>query len=665
MRRTSSLVLLVCLWGCDDDPGRVASDSATREASVDSSPREAGGGDLAPGDAPAGDAVTGDAALSPDGGWPSTYTPPTEATVLKTLKSGHPRLIVLAADLARINAYIASDPVAKGYLDALVKKGDKLLTEPVSKRVLVGPRLLAVSREVLDRIYTLALLHRITGEAKYLDRARDELVGVAKFPDWNPSHFLDVAEMTHAFAIGYDWLHAKLSTGERAAVKKAIVELGLKPAKTAYEAKAWWTTDEFNWNNVCNGGILVGALAVGDEEPALASYLAYRAVVNLPKALASYAPDGAWAEGPGYWGYATRYSVAAFASLKSALGTDFGLSSMPGLAEAGLYRMSVAGPTSKFFNYADCGENAGSDASLFWLGRRYSRALYAWGERTYTGKNGSHRDLIWYDERGTQADLLKESPDAWFEGPEVVVMRGGWADPDATFVAFKGGDNQANHAHLDLGTFVLDALGQRWAMELGGDDYNLPGYFGSQRWTYYRLATEGQNTLLMAGANQDEKATADITVFKASSKASCAVTDLTKAYAPKGATRVWRGVALLADRERVLIVDEIEAQKSVDLVWGMHTKASISLSGKSATLSLGGKKLEVKLLTTGASLSQNAVDLAAPRKPTTGVSKLKVQLKTTTSGTLRIAVLFTPDGAPTTAVSPRPLSEWKTLGPVK
>ena len=60
-------------------------------------------------------------------------------------------------------------------------------------------------------------------------------------------------------------------------------------------------------------------------------------------------------------------------------------------------------------------------------------------------------------------------------------MRSDWLDPSAMFVGIKAGTNRVNHSHLDLGTFVLDALGQRWAVDLGGDNYNLPGYFGNKR----------------------------------------------------------------------------------------------------------------------------------------------------------------------------------------
>ncbi len=627
----------------------------------------AGCGDDAEQPVGVGRAPDGGAGASGGAAWhigPSTYQPPNEDNVLDGLRADHPRLIILDDELNRIQADMQADAVLQGYFDALVSSGDSLLDEPVSERVIVGPRLLAVSREVLKRIYTWSLLHRLTQDSKYLDRARSELLAVAQFSDWNPSHFLDVAEMTHAFAIGYDWLYHDLSPDDRATIKQAIVDKGLVPARQAYEDDEWWTDDAFNWNNVCNGGIAIGALAVADEEPDLARWLLYRNVTNLPFALESYAPDGAWAEGPGYWGYATHYTVAAFASLRSALGTDFGLSTLPGLAEAGLFRVSMVGPTSLFFNFADAWERAGADASLFWLGWRYDRPLYAYSERQYAGSRGSYGDLMWYDDRGSEADLLQVPTDVRFDGADVVVLRSSWTDPDATFFALKGGDNQANHSHLDLGTFVLDALGERWAIELGGDDYNLPGYFGSERYTYYRLATEGQNTLVVDNINQNEDAVARITLFETEANRGYGIADLTEGYAPQGATQVRRGFALIDGRDRVLMVDEIEASRDLQVAWTMHTLADVTTSGTTATLSQGGKQVEVRLLSpSGATFSSQAVNLNPPQEPTDGVRKLQVRLSGVSSTTIR--VLFVPEGASTDSVDPRPLASWQSDGPTR
>lgn len=99
-----------------------------------------------------------------------------------------------------------------------------------------------------------------------------------------------------------------------------------------------------------------------------------------------------------------------------------------------------------------------------------------------------------------------------FEAVNVLFLRSDWESPDAFWIGVKGGDNQANHSHLDLGSFVLDARGVRWALDLGSDDSNMPGYFGPQRFTYYRLRTEAHNTVLIDGQNQDVKARASMTL---------------------------------------------------------------------------------------------------------------------------------------------------------
>ena len=82
------------------------------------------------------------------------------------------------------------------------------------ERILIGPRLLDKSRKVVDRMYALGLLYRLDGDnADTWVGLFEELKAVSAFTDWNPSHFLDVAEMTHGFAIGYDWFYDVLLTG--------------------------------------------------------------------------------------------------------------------------------------------------------------------------------------------------------------------------------------------------------------------------------------------------------------------------------------------------------------------------------------------------------------------------------------------------------------------
>jgi hypothetical protein len=61
--------------------------------------------------------------------------------------------------------------------------------------------------------------------------------------------------------------------------------------------------------------MLTGALAIADENPAVAREIVEAAVRSLPLAMHEYAPDGGYREGPAYWAYGTTYNILAIAWL--------------------------------------------------------------------------------------------------------------------------------------------------------------------------------------------------------------------------------------------------------------------------------------------------------------------------------------------------------------
>jgi hypothetical protein len=605
-------------------------------------------------------------------GAPATENPsvPPPGEILARLTPGHPRLLVTSGDWARLAARLRADGSLQEWYARLRERGRRLLEEPPSRyEIPDGLRLLGVSRQVVDRVYTLALLYHVEGEADFARRAGRELEAVAAFPDWNPRHFLDTAEMTHAFAIGHDWLFDFWTPEQRAVWMRAIVEKGLKPALEIYRRDSGWSRARHNWNQVCNGGIGVGALAVAEVDPALAGEVLAAALRSIPLALREYGPDGAWAEGPGYWRYATQYTVLFLAALETALGTDFGLGQIPGFADAGLFPLYIAGPLNRTFNYADGGDGPVRAPELFWLARRFHRPEYAHYQvqRAF----GLPLDLLWFDPATRPAATRAAAAlprDKYFRGAEVVTLRTAWEDRQALFVGFKAGDNRANHSHLDLGTFVLDALGERWVVDLGADDYNLPAYFGNQRWTYYRLRAEGHNTLVLnpaAGPDQDPRAAGQIVKFESGPGRAVAVADLSAAYAPH-ARSVRRGLALL-DGRQVLVQDEVRAAAPAEFWWFLHTPAEITLgdNGRTATLRLGQRRLWAEVLEPAAArfTVRDARPLPSspqPEKqnPNAGIRKLAVHMPGISD--LRLAVRLVPlrKAAPPPAPALQPLAEW-------
>jgi hypothetical protein len=132
---------------------------------------------------------------------------PVSVKYLKTnLRKSSPRLVLTPAIEKVLKAKIKSDDVVKNYYAAMKRSAQQIRQAPLLTRQMEGRRLLAVSREMLYRMNILSMVYRIEKDAVILARINDELKAVCNFSDWNPSHYLDVAEMSLAVAIAVDWV---------------------------------------------------------------------------------------------------------------------------------------------------------------------------------------------------------------------------------------------------------------------------------------------------------------------------------------------------------------------------------------------------------------------------------------------------------------------------
>ncbi len=582
---------------------------------------------------------------------------PPRDQILKTLQPAHPRLLVEPDDFAALKRRIAETPrLAEWYAD-LQRQADETLKKPANTyRIPDGKRLLSTSRSVLGRVYECALMYRLEDDRRYFDRVWKELKAAAAFKDWNPSHFLDTGEMTHAFAIGYDWLYHDWSQEQRKTIREAIMRHGLTPGLKSYrgeERYGWFTRTVSNWNQVCNGGMTAGALAIADEEPELAAEIVHSALKSIPLAMREYAPDGAYHEGPGYWGYGTSYNVVMIALLESALGSNFGLPEFEGFSNTVRFPMQMTGPTGRVFNFADASAGRpGRTFTMLWLANRFKHHDVVRFAEPFVRPTAL--DLLWYNPQSRGGG--SETPDlaTYWRSVEAVSLRTSWDDPNASWIAFKGDTPRVNHGQADLGTFVLEMLGERWAVDLGADNYNLPGYFDSRtrRWHFYRNRAEGHNTLVIdPGAGPDQAINGRAKVIHFDSKAPTPVgsMDLTPAYAAH-ATRAHRAIALL-NGALPAVQDEIELKKPSNVWWFMHTSANVSVNsnGRQATLAIGEKRIVAHLLEPNNATFTTMEATPLPSSPTVkgqrvnkGIKKLAVHLEDVKSTS--ILVVFTPAG---------------------
>ena len=539
----------------------------------------------------------------------------TEYVTADTPVPSHPRILMLKGEEKTLKKQIRKDPYWQDLYNDLLQEADRIVDLPVNQRIKIGRRLLSVSRENLRRIFDLCFAYRMTGQKSYAVRAEQEMLAAAAFSDWNPSHFLDVGEMTMALAIGYDWLYDRLSPASRETIRTAILEKGLKASLD--EEDAWFLKAEHNWNQVCNGGMLYGALAVLDTDREFALAIINRSIQTIRKAMEQYAPDGAYPEGVGYWGYGTSFNMMFIAALEKAYKTDFGLLDFPGFLQTGMYSQELVTPSLHTFNYSDNGAGASFSPTVFWF---YSKtrdpALLYLQKRLYeqdTDKRYVKNRLLpavlifGAGSGASLADPAEPSERMWSaRGPSpVAVMRSSWSDPNASFLGFKLGSPRVNHAHMDVGSFIFEADGVRWAIDPGSENYERLESrgvdlwnrgAGSQRWDVFRYRTTSHNTLCFN--DRPQSVTEQATLDDAGTKDGVmyAMSDLSAIYGDqiRGAKRA----VALVDGKYAVVQDLLTAGPHFTKVhWNMASEADLVtiLDDSTVLLEKGDRKLYLKV----------------------------------------------------------------------
>lgn len=523
--------------------------------------------------------------------------------------SEHPRILLLKGEEVGIKQTIGANKTWTQLHQTILTECDVMMQLPPVERVKIGRRLLDKSREALRRIFFLSYAWRMTHQDTYRQRAEKELLAISAFSDWNPSHFLDVAEMTMAAAIGYDWLYPDLSPESRATIREAILTKGIQPSLDP--KNNGWLKATHNWNQVCNAGIAYGAMAIYEDQPALAKQVLNRAIDSVVLPMNDYGPDGAYPEGYSYWGYGTSFNVLLISALDKLFKTDFGLSQQPGFLKTADFMENMTGPTGASFNFSDSGVRGELQPAMFWFASKRNDPSLLWQERPYltdlTAPKQQVRDrllpatLVWSN--GIKLASLEPPKNLVWAGEgktPVAFMRTSWSDPAAIYVAIKGGTPSTNHAHMDVGSFVMDADEVRWAMDFGMQQYESLESKGvdlwnmkqpSQRWQVFRYGNAVHNTLMVNDSLQQVSGKAIITSSSATPLFMNATTDFTELYRD-GLASASRGVAIL-DKAYVAVRDELQTGTMPAIVrWTMLTPATVKLlSPTQAELTQAGKTL--------------------------------------------------------------------------
>ncbi len=373
-------------------------------------------------------------------------------------------------------------------------------------------------------------------------------------------------------------------------------------------------------------------------------------------------------------GYANKYNAWLFSALLNVFNSTLGLEALPGVAHAARFPLYMSGASavtaanaSLTWDWADSHSaplwqpfmslwgTAFNERAAAFFSRAVSKAVSPSFLRSTSAWGGFVESTAFFDARGTSADVEALPTAALYDCVQLGVFRSPWLAARQHYLGFKGGDSRWNHAHLDLGSFVFDLDGQRFAEDMGGDSYELPGYFGPQRWGYYRLNSLGHNVPIFGNESQ-VPAPANITAFSAVPQSLAGlqvdgwgIVDITQGYGGRGGAgqpvAVRRGFVSFNDSSALVIVDEYSGVKT-NVSFQLHTRAAASLSGTSAALSLSGVSAQLAVLPLSTNCSALmpwvAVELA-PLLPSPPFDSA--------AGFRRLQAVAPPPGAPCTRVA--------------
>lgn len=402
-------------------------------------------------------------------------------------------------------------------------------------------------------------------------------------PPWNSA--LETAMMTTAVATGYDLFYHHLTEEQRARVREAIAEKGVRPLVADWADPVSASRlprhqlPTGNWVMVCATSGGVGALSMLGEHPEAAEWVRLvrnrvRAwmhdrggdwcadnpwIQNRPTPIPVTGPsepnfgiDGGYKESVAYMNYAMRY-VSCFAdALRRTTGENLFEHVPANLLDQAAWSI-LAWPEDgevrqSLIPFGDSGITPAFPLLYAALTRHRSDTLAAWlGERIVPIPYDV-RALTWVDERVPGRGPDTAVPMGVFRDVGQVVMRNGWGS-ETSVAAIKF---RQNRGHLDIGTFYLFGGGAPTVVDSGTTSYS------SDIYKQYSSQTIGHNVVMVEGKAQ-RRVDGELLAAVGTSRLTAASGQLAAAYPDD--LQAWTRDLIMLPGNVVVVLDRLAAHQ--------------------------------------------------------------------------------------------------------
>lgn len=483
------------------------------------------------------------------------------------------------------------------------------------------------------RVVSLLVQYGVSGNRLFRDAALDYLRDLAGWEYWSwitwregnadPNAIFDLSYGENAFtlALAWDWLAGELTPAEREGIIRTARQRAFLPylARNGFPGQEMWyyRKPDTNWNTVCNGGVGLLALALGDAAPESAQILDL--VEEGVRHYFEYMQDdGAWPEGIGYWGYGHRYGYYYLLSRERRDGKPHPLLERPGSRNTLRFPLLFSpnntpasfGDVNDFsplpFHFAAAVRYGMTDV-LQELDRRILGLVARDKEAlSRTGAWPGLAELMLFHP-GEIAPVATDWPRTSIQhGLEWSYLADQWPQP-RLYASVRGGTTDAPHTHQDL-TALLVVVGAERLIDNAAGAY-IDTTFSKRRFEMYEHSAASKNVFLVNGVGLPHPATVS-TVRVQGDGWEGVLLDATSAAVVGSPVLAYGRAVVMLGGSALLVVDRLQVAHPALAETRFHSFAQVRYGKNTARLAGKAEGLHLAF----------AADVAATVKPGLGLS---------------------------------------------
>lgn len=377
-------------------------------------------------------------------------------------------------------------------------------------------------------------------------------------------------------------------------IKNHIIKRVQERILTPFLEKNWgWETSLNNWCAVCSGSVGMSALLLesGDRKQEILDKVENAMTYYLK----CFDEDGATEEGIGYWAYGFGYYIY-YIAMRKEMDENYVIPEevTEKLKKIAEFPHLVQMTETTFIPFSDASASTILPTGLVsYLHREFGATPPICSQITSFDFDHCYRFAhisrnLWW----TRKDIFDQdgkNTTKYFKGTQWLVSR-----QKNHFFAMKGGHNQEEHNHNDVGNFVYAIGGELFLTDLGAGPYTAD-YFGAKRYEYPHTRSYWHNVPLIN--EQEQKQTANpctVTEIILEDNKVGMTMELSKLYLMSELNSVTRTVISDMRDKTIVLKDNFDAKEEITLEEGFISaikpeekeKGLIQLKGRNGVLEL-------------------------------------------------------------------------------